>query len=75
MKTTRKPEKAQSDVRYFEMEYIDWPADGDRKKKATISEWENGEGFDVYLGDEKVELTYQETQVLAVLFAQVNILK
>ncbi len=73
MKTTRKPEKESS--RHFEMEYMDWPADADRVKKATISEWENGEGFDVYLGGDKIELTNQETQVLTVLFAQVNILK
>ena len=71
MKTTRKPEKEVEAG--FEMEYKDWP--GEEDKTARIAAWENGEGYDVWLGDDKVELTHQETQVLTVLFSQMNILK
>ena len=55
MKTTRKIEN-QSNSGY-EFSYNDFPGEG--QKNARITEWESGEGYDVYLGEDKIELTSQ----------------
>lgn len=54
------------------MDYDDFPLD--KVKTARIIMWENGEGFDVYLGDDKVELSTQEMVVLEILFAHTRLI-
>lgn len=57
----------------YQFTYNDYPSDGE--KNARIDEWENGEGCNVYLGNDKIELYYQEITVLEVLFAQLRLIK
>jgi hypothetical protein len=42
---------------------------------ARIVEWENGEGVDVWLGDDKIQVTYQEANVLEILFGNMRLIK
>ena len=63
----------QSNERSFTLEYLDWPED--EKKIARYDGWDNGEGFDFYLGTDKVELSNQEMEVLSILFAQTRLIK
>ena len=72
MKTTRQPEKSWSG-KEFQFTYDDWPAEG--TKVARIVEWENGEGVDVWLGDDKIQVTYQEANVLEILFGNMRLIK
>lgn len=71
MKTTRNPETVNNAG--YQMTYNDLPADG--FKTARIEDWDNGEGFDVYLGNDKIELSNQEITVLEILFAQTRLIK
>jgi hypothetical protein len=71
MKTTRQPEKEGLESKY-QFSYSNFPQDGE--KQARIEEWENGEGCDVYLGGDKIELTHQEITVLEILFAHTRLL-
>jgi len=57
----------------FSLEYEDFPADG--IKTASITEWDNGEGFDVFLGDTHLEISNQEISVLEILFANTRLIK
>lgn len=70
MKTTRKPEGLEPN---YSFEYSNWPSEG--TKTAKIIEWENGEGYDVYLGEDKIELTNQELAVINILFANVHLVQ
>jgi hypothetical protein len=70
MKTTRVSE---DNIKNISFEYLDWPAD--EKKIARIEEWENGEGFNIYLGEDKIELSYQELNVIIRLFSEHNLIK
>jgi hypothetical protein len=72
MKTTRKLE-GENTKKGVSMDYLDWP--GDEHLHARIEEWENGEGFDVYLGEGKIELSYNEICVLEILFANTRLIK
>jgi hypothetical protein len=54
-------------------EYQDFPMEG--TKTAKIEEFENGEGFDVWLGNTHIELSNQEITVLELLFAQARLIK
>lgn len=71
MKTNRKLDNEVNSA--YQFTYNDHPSDGE--KNARIDEWENGEGCDVYLGEDKIELSYQEITVLEILFAQVRLIK
>lgn len=72
MKTNRQPEIEASEAKY-QFTYSDFPLDGE--KQARIEEWENGEGFDVFLGGDKIELSNQEITVLEILFAHTRLIK
>lgn len=72
MKTTRQPEGTELETGY-QFQYDNFPQNG--TKNARIEPWENGEGYDVYLGSDKIELTLQEMVVLEILFAHTRLLK
>lgn len=69
MKTTRRPEEGEG--KSFSCTYSDHPSDG--QKIAKISEWENGEGYDIWLGDDKIELSHNEITVMQLLVAQMEL--
>jgi hypothetical protein len=45
--------------------YSLWPSDGEAK--SILKEWENGEGYDLYLGDTHIELTHCELMAIVAL--------
>ena len=72
MKTTRKSTNV-IEGRGYSFMYKDIPGDGE--KNARIEEWENGEGADVWLGADMIELTFQEMNVLEKLFTEQRIIR
>lgn len=72
MKTTRKSTN-EVEGRGYSFMYKDIPGDGE--KNARIEEWENGEGADVWLGADMIELTFQEMNVLEKLFIEQRIIR
>lgn len=48
------------------VDYPKWPDDG--WAKATIKEWENGEGFDISLDGVQIELTLYELLTISTLY-------
>lgn len=72
MKTTRNDEN-DATLKNFSFTYDDWPEEG--TKVATITEWENGEGAKVTLGDDTIDLSYQEMNVLEILFGNLRLIK
>lgn len=72
MKTTRQIKRKEYTTTY-QFTYDCFPQEGE--KQAMIEEWGNGEGFDVYFGGDKIELSNQEITVLEILFAQTRLIK
>jgi len=72
MKTTRNEENGER-IKEFSLTYNDWPEEG--TKVASILEWANGEGAKVTLGDDSIDLTHQEMNVLEILFGQLRLIK
>jgi len=59
-----------SDLKQSSVEYSLWPSEG--TGKATLKEWENGEGYDLFLGDAHIELSHCEMYAIIALFGLRN---
>lgn len=67
MKINKKQEEG------FSLEYSNFPQDG--TSNASIKEWSNGEGYDVFLGSTHLEISNQEATVLEILFSNMRLIK
>jgi hypothetical protein len=66
-KVTEKENKSSDTI---EVEYSLWPLSN--SAIATLVEWENGEGFDIYLQNVKFELTHCEASAIVALVGMAN---
>jgi hypothetical protein len=64
--------KQDREIKHSIITYDNWPGEG--QSQGIITEWENGEGYDIVLGGTILEITHNEAMALMCLITTMQIM-